>query len=69
MEKNWYFCFKQNYHGQIKENEGGMAHNMHGGDKKCTQTSDDKLVGHNLKDPHTDRQTDRQSDMHIHMDE
>lgn len=46
-----------------------MAHNMHGGDKKCTQTSDDKLVGHNLKDPHTDRQTDRQSDMHIHMDE
>jgi len=44
MEKNWYFSFKYNYHGQIKENEGGMAHNMHGGDKKCTQTSDDKLI-------------------------
>jgi hypothetical protein len=41
---HWYFSFKYNYHGQIKENEGGMAHNMHGGDKKCTQTSDDNLV-------------------------
>jgi hypothetical protein len=29
---------------KIKENESGMAHNMHGGDKKYTQTSDDNLV-------------------------